>query len=120
MNFLFSSQYRLKNSQDFDYLRRDSKKYNSFYFIIYSKESRLKLKNSRIGISVSKKSGNAIARNKFKRLIREAFRVSGLREKGLDLLVVVSKNNVGKTFFRDKEKMQTFKKALVEGLDKIG
>ena len=44
---------------------------------------------SRIGLSVSRKVGNAVVRNRWKRLIREAFRLS--REHlpaGIDLVVV--------------------------------
>ena len=47
------------------------------------------LPHPRIGLSVSRKLGNAVARNRWKRLLREAFRLS--REKlppGLDFIVV--------------------------------
>ncbi len=47
------------------------------------------LERPRMGLSVSKQVGNAVARNQWKRLLREAFRTS--REKlpaGLDFVVV--------------------------------
>jgi ribonuclease P protein component len=47
------------------------------------------LPHPRIGLSVSRQLGNAVARNRWKRLLREAFRLS--REKlpeGLDFVVI--------------------------------
>ncbi|MCL4107120.1 UNVERIFIED_CONTAM: hypothetical protein GTU68_039112 [Idotea baltica] len=44
---------------------------------------------TRIGLSVSKKNGNAICRNRIKRLLREAFRLSRLElPVGLDLILI--------------------------------
>jgi ribonuclease P protein component len=44
---------------------------------------------SRLGISVGRKFGRAVARNRFKRLAREAFRLDEcLRAAGLDIVIV--------------------------------
>ena len=46
------------------------------------------LDHSRLGLSVSRKVGNAVVRNRWKRLIREAFRLSQHKlPAGLDLVV---------------------------------
>ena len=60
--------YIVKKNKDFDLIinENNSKKNNSF--VVYSKENNLKF--NRYGISVSKKLGNAVFRNKYKRKIR--------------------------------------------------
>ena len=46
------------------------------------------LDNSRLGIAVSKKFGKAVFRNKFKRKIRESFRLNNIcLEENLDILI---------------------------------
>jgi putative membrane protein insertion efficiency factor/ribonuclease P protein component len=52
------------------------------------------LEHSRLGLSVSSRVGNAVVRNRWKRVIREAFRLQ--REQlpvGFDLVVVPRKQN---------------------------
>ena len=43
-----------------------------------------------MGLSVSKKVGNAVVRNRSKRIMKEAFRASEYKEMGIDVLVIVS------------------------------
>ena len=119
MKFSYPASHRLKTPKDFNYLREKPNKVTSPYFILYYKPSRIEAKNSRLGISVTKKSANAVGRNKFKRLFREAFRLSKIRRAGLDLMVVVSKKSVNKDFHKNKENMQRFKVAFAQSLDKI-
>src|SRR5262249_38391896 len=47
------------------------------------------LPHSRLGLSVSRDCGNAVVRNRWKRLLREAFRLSRQKlPEGLDFIVV--------------------------------
>ncbi|WP_372653577.1 ribonuclease P protein component [Halobacteriovorax sp.] len=95
----YDKSYRLLSTQDFSYLRKNSKRFKSKWLMAYYKPSRILVSSShsRIGFSITKKVGNAVIRNRYKRIMRDMFRQSSLKEKGLDILVIVSpyvtKNN---------------------------
>ncbi|OUR92943.1 ribonuclease P protein component [Halobacteriovorax marinus] len=58
----------------------------------YYRPSRLSATSdhSRIGFSITKKVGKAVLRNRYKRIMRDMFRQSPLKEKTYDILVIVS------------------------------
>ncbi len=64
---------RLKKSREFQRAYKNGKKNWNPHFVIYV--YRTELSQSRLGITVSKKVGNSVTRNRVKRLIREAFRM---------------------------------------------
>jgi len=48
--------------------------------------------HARIGITITRKIGNAVVRNRIKRIVREFFRSHPLRrEKGIDINVIAKK-----------------------------
>lgn len=63
---------RLKKSWEFQRAYTKGRKYWDNYFVIYV--CRTQLLQTRLGITVSKKVGKSVQRNRMKRLIREAFR----------------------------------------------
>ncbi len=63
---------RLKKSWEFQRTYKKGKKCWDAYFVIYVCKTQLRY--TRLGITVSKKVGNSVQRNRVKRLIREAFR----------------------------------------------
>jgi len=46
------------------------------------------LHHARFGLAVSRKYGNAVQRNRLKRVWRENFRTSGIRKLGVDILAI--------------------------------
>ncbi len=54
---------------------------------------------ARLGITVSKKIGNAVQRNRVKRLIREFFRLHrDLFPKGFDIVIAAKRNAISVTY----------------------
>lgn len=87
-DFSFKKCYRLRSAQDFSLLKLDNKIFKKFPLVFYFKEN--SIATSRLGVSVSKKNGNSVFRNRIKRVIREHFRHSPFKNYSIDLLVVVN------------------------------
>lgn len=58
-----------------------------FFYLHHNDSNFLK-----IGISVKKKAGNAVVRNKIKRQLRELFKSKSIDMAGLSMVVIVSEN----------------------------
>lgn len=70
----FGPSQRIKKAQEFDALFRQRISVADSHLIVYARHN--ELSHCRIGLGVGKKLGNAIARNRYKRHLREAFRLS--------------------------------------------
>ncbi|MCO4794548.1 MAG: ribonuclease P protein component [Bacteriovoracaceae bacterium] len=112
--FGLSKDSKLLNSQDFSYLRTDSKQFGCPWFKVYFKSSMNNFVHSRLGISVSKKVGNAVVRNRTKRIIREYFRKNQIfKSLGLEILIVISPR------LYKSDKREVGEANLLLGLDKL-
>ncbi|GHV48593.1 hypothetical protein FACS189499_08320 [Clostridia bacterium] len=63
----------LKKNGEFSYLFKKGQSFGTHAFVCYFKQSRRRV--NRAGIITSKKIGNAVKRNRARRVIREAFRL---------------------------------------------
>ena len=77
----------LKKNSEFQRVYELRKSYADQYLIMYAAPNKMQI--SRIGISVSKKTGNSVVRHHVSRLMREAYRLNKeLFDGGYDIVVV--------------------------------
>ena len=82
----FGPRFRLRSTGDFQRVYRRRCAASDDVLIVHSCEN--DLGHSRLGLSVSRKVGNAVIRNRWKRLLREAFRLRRIQlPPGVDLVV---------------------------------
>ena len=97
--FLFLKNERLLKRSAFVNLNRSGKRFTSRHFVIITKKNGLGI--TRLGVTVTKKTGNAVLRNRIKRLIREYFRLNKAHfPHGCDV-VVAAKKDAKKLDFRE-------------------
>ena len=80
---------RIKKYSEFQKVIEEGEVKKTSFFVSYTTPNELGY--SRFGISVPKKTGNAVVRNRIKRQIRSAIGQSTNFEKSIDLVLVVRK-----------------------------
>ncbi len=91
---LWPRAQRLQRRADFVSCYDANKRFFSKYFVVFVRKQ--EENGWRAGFTVSRKMGNAVRRNKIKRVLREFFRLHGQNlPKGLDIVIVPKKNLLG-------------------------
>jgi ribonuclease P protein component len=107
-----SNRQRLRHREEFSNVYAQRTRSGDQFLLIYAKPNHLGV--TRIGLSVSRKHGNAVIRGKLKRWIREAFRLLQHElPEGLDLIIIPV--NAEKASFKNYHKSL---KKLVNKLSK--
>jgi len=100
--FTFSRSERLRKTADFDRAYSEGKRIAGSYAVLFFCPS--PSGRTRLGLSVSKKIGKAVARNRVKRLLREVFRLDKHKvKKGYDILLVAREGVAGLSFRQVEE-----------------
>jgi ribonuclease P protein component len=82
----FPQGARLKRSVEFQRIQKTGRRFHTKLFVVcYCKKS---LSTARFGLTVSRKVGNAVTRNRVKRWLRESIRKSSHQFDGLDVVFI--------------------------------
>lgn len=92
----------LKNSRDFNRIISSNKPYKYKNYIIYLEKNTESI--FKFGISVGKKIGNAVIRNKIKRQIKSILDEKDYQN-GFNCIIIVGKGINGKNFEEKKENL---------------
>jgi ribonuclease P protein component len=108
---------RLTRSGDFDRVFRNGRSHAARELVIYA-FPRDETGSVRLGLSVSRKVGGAVERNRVKRLLREAFGLeSGKLPEGLDVVVIARPDA---NTLAEREGLAGIQRVLSELLARLG
>ncbi len=89
-------KYRVKSHEDFQKVIHDNKKVSSLGYVIYFKKN--EIDHSRIGISTSKRLGNAVVRNRIRRQVRVMARDIISLNQNMDYVIIVRSGYLSRTY----------------------
>ena len=99
----FPARLRIKQRRDFLRVQRGGNKHHLRHFLVFVSRRQAApgeaVAPTRLGITVTRKVGNAVVRGRIKRLVREVFRQNRERlPPGLDVVFVAKQQAAGVTF----------------------
>ena len=110
---------RLSRSGEFDRVYRDGSSHATRYLVLYSfPRKNEEVADIRLGVSVSRKVGGAVDRNRVKRTLREAFWALSDRVPERHDFVLVARPEIGALIERDG--MDGVRASLEEALEQTG
>lgn len=93
VTLLFNRQRRLTRKSQFDLMYKEGDRRTAGPLLMHTLRNNLEY--SRLGLSIPKRIGNAVKRNKIKRRCREAFRISQHELPGrIDMLLTIRPHEI--------------------------
>jgi ribonuclease P protein component len=104
-------EQRLRKSRDFAAVRREGRSWSDGLLVLVARPNGLEV--ARFGFSVGKRIGNAVVRNKVKRRLREAARLTQVKD-GWDLVIIARRDASSADFHTlDSSMRNLFRRARV-------
>ncbi|NRG43374.1 ribonuclease P protein component [Bacillus sp. CRN 9] len=98
-------EFRVKKNKEFQEAFKRGKSFANRQFVVYSLQKD-EQSHFRIGLSVSKKIGNAVMRNQIKRYIRQAFHeLNADLKQNYDFIIIARKPTADMDFFEIKKSL---------------
>lgn len=105
----------MRRNEDFQKIIKDRKSVANREFVIYLKKNDNHL---RVGISVSKKLGNAVVRNKIKRQVRMMVQEVFDKEQKIDFIVIVRNKFLMNSYEDNKNSLKYLYDKINRRMDK--
>ncbi len=94
----FDKEERIRKRKDYQVVYQEGARIHSKSFVIIVSPSHRGIR--RLGVTVSKKVGNSVKRNRIKRLVREFFRLNKDRLPGSADIVVIARKDISLLTYR--------------------
>lgn len=106
MGDYMKKEYRIKKNDEFQRVFKKGKSFANRQFVVYKLRREKEDTHFRIGLSVSKKIGNAVCRNHVKRCIRQTFHeLEQEIEQGNDYIIIARKPAANMDFHEIKKSL---------------
>jgi ribonuclease P protein component, eubacterial len=93
-------KFRVKKNQEFQTIIKNKRYITSREFVVYYKRNQYGY--MRIGVSVSKKLGNAVVRNKVKRQVKEMIKPLFIYNLSYDVIIILRNQYLNNDFIQNK------------------
>ena len=102
---MMKKEYRVKDNKEFQYIFQNGKSFANRQLVIYYTEE-VDQDHFRIGLSVGKKIGNAVTRNRIKRYLRQSFHeLDGRILPTLNIIIIARQPTKEMNYFEIKKSL---------------